>query len=86
MTMPARQQEARVFDNRLVRPGDQVQVLPVKKDGDDLAQQHYDSLRNWLGDGPFTVSWIGKWPCGRIILYLKGAKTGEPGAFASDFM
>lgn len=92
MTMPARQQKTRIHGDRLVRPGDQVRLLPVnlrnydEEECDYFSQEDYDFHRNWLGDGPFTISWIGRWPCGRIMLYLKGAKTDEPGVYASDFM
>ncbi len=92
MTMPAKQQEAYVFGGRIVRPGDQVKLLPArlkKQDeelGDYFIKKNFDFLKNWLGDGPFTISWIGIWPCGRTMLYLKGTKSGEPGACASDFM
>ncbi len=72
---------------------DEVKLLPVDlrnqegEDGDYFAQKAFDSLRSWLGDGPFKVSWIGQWPCGRFMLYLNGAKDGgEPGVPASDFM
>ena len=92
MTMPADQQEAYVYGNRLVRPGDKVELLPVnlreqdEEDGDYFARQDFNSLRNWLGEGPFTISWIGRWPCGQIMLYLKAGKSNGAGAYASDFM
>ncbi len=92
MTSLVRQQEAYVYGNKLVRPGDRVELLPVslrdkdKEYGGYTAQQYFDFLRDWLGEGPFTISWIGRWPCGKTMLYLKGAKSDEPGAEASDFM
>ncbi|MEK7583918.1 MAG: hypothetical protein AAB490_01625 [Patescibacteria group bacterium] len=96
MTMPARECEAYVNDGnggkRLIRPGDEVTLLPVnlreqdEEHGDYFARKEFDCLREWLGDGPFTVSRIGRWPCGKIMLYLKGAKSPKPGAYASDFM
>ncbi len=92
MTEPTIQQEARIYGNRVVRPGDKVEILPVnlrEKDEDDsdyFAQKDFNDLRESLGEGPFTILQIGRWPCGRIMLYLKGAKTDEPGAYASDFM
>ena len=64
---------------RLVGPGDQVDLLP---------EMDTDSARGWLGQGPYTISWIGQWPCGKIMLYLKttgGQNSGEPGAPASEF-
>jgi len=92
MTNPIVIPEAYVYDKRLVRPGDEVKILPVnlrKQDeehGDYFARQQYDFLHRWLGDGPFTISWIGQYPCGRVMLYLKGTKGSEPGAHAYDFM
>ncbi|HEY4483511.1 MAG TPA: hypothetical protein VI953_05045 [Candidatus Paceibacterota bacterium] len=35
-------------------------------------------------DGPYQISWIGQWPCGRVSIYLK-LPGREPGAHASDF-
>lgn len=86
--MPVRQREVYVHDCRLIRPGDQVRLIPASQRAQDRnAQQHFTHLRDWLGGtGPFTVSWIGRWPCGKNMLYLKGTKAGEPGASASDFM
>ena len=97
MTNPVEMDETYVSDGKgeekLVKPGDKVillspQEMQQKRDDKDeyFAQKHFDFLLNWLGEGPFTISWIGKWPCGRIMLYLKGAKSDEPGAYASDFM
>jgi hypothetical protein len=38
------------------------------------------SLREFLGPGPYVISWIGQWRCGRVSLYFSG-----PGAHADDF-
>ncbi|MDP2934657.1 MAG: hypothetical protein Q8N59_02760 [bacterium] len=68
---------------RLVRSGDKVElklISPTKRD-----REHFEFLEKWLGRGPFIISWIGIWPCGRVMLYLK-TTGGEPGAYASDFM
>jgi hypothetical protein len=51
-----------------------------------FARQHFASLQKRLGEGPFIISWIGEWPCGRVMLYLKGTNGSEPGAYAIDFM
>src|SRR5688572_5656442 len=78
-----------------VRSGDQVRLLPVhpdKPEGEDrryLSHTHERFLRKYLrehqlGDGPFTVSWIGLWPCGRFNLYL-GPNRNGPGVKARDF-
>ncbi len=79
---------------RLVKLGDQINLLPPElykrdrkgKDWEVLAKKHVAFLHEWLGEGPFTISWIGHWPCGRIMLYLKGAKTDRLGSYASNFM
>jgi hypothetical protein len=55
------------------------------EDAEALAQRHFEFLCDWLGNGPFTISWIGRWPCGRVMLFLKGAKSDEPGAYTSHF-
>ena len=56
--------------------------------GDEVALADSSAgLEKYLGaKGPFHVSWIVKWPCGKVMLYLKGVKTGEPGVFASDLV
>ena len=96
VTMPANRTEARVQDGkggtRLVRPGDQVDLLPIlpneqEEDDQHITQVHSEFMHRYLeGRGPFTISWIGQWPCGRIMLYLKLAGGREPGTDARDFM
>lgn len=93
MTEPTIQQEARIYGNRLVKPGDKVKILPVnlmkqnyKKDGEYFAKTEVVFLQEWLGEDPLTISWIGRWPCGRIMLYFKGGKSDGAGAYAYDFM
>ncbi len=90
--------ETTIHNGRVVRPGDTVHLLPFEQrkyerlTGDELEDEkelERDRLtRNekWLGKGPFTISWISRWPCGGVTLYLKGAMGSEPGAYASDFM
>ena len=100
MTSPRRISEVLVQDvndgKRLIKQGDTVDLLlpsqrlelltPEEKENDEdyFVQRHYEFLRNWLGEGPFEISWIGLWPCGRAMLYLKNPN-GEPGCHASDF-
>ncbi len=87
-----RSKEATIYGERVIQPGDTVELLPVDKctyeteEDQYWAQREFEENRRWLGNGPFTVSSITKWPCGRVMLYLKGALTDEPGAYASDFM
>ncbi|MFA4833787.1 MAG: hypothetical protein WC619_02985 [Patescibacteria group bacterium] len=75
--------EARVQDGaggtRLVGPGDQVNLSP---------EMDIESAREWLGQGPYTILWIGQWPCGQVMLHLKttgGQNSGEVNAPASEF-
>lgn len=76
--------ETHLPGKRIVRPGDSVELIPPS--GEQPTQQHFDFLHNWLGEGPFTISLIGRWPCGRVMLYLQGTNGSEPGVFASDLM
>lgn len=84
--------KAYVRGKRLVKPGDTVKIVPLdlreKDKGFDRysAERHVDFLRRWLGDGPFIISSIGQWPCGQVMLYLKGAITSCPGVHIHDFM
>lgn len=77
-------------EEREVRSGDLVKLLPVsmpKRDGSYITQTHYDFLKEWLGgEGPFTISWIGRWPCGGVNLYLSLPKGRGPGAKSYDFV
>tara|TARA_Y100000310_G_scaffold162838_1_gene162790 strand:+ start:2654 stop:2944 length:291 start_codon:yes stop_codon:yes gene_type:complete len=73
-------------ERRIVRKGDKVDLSDVDSALDDekkyLAERHDENLRRFLGDGPYEISQIGKWPCGGIMLYFK--PTGA-GAHARDF-
>lgn len=76
---------------RVVRPGDTVKLLPLElreKIGDGYgAQWHQDFMRRFLeGEGPYTISWIGRWPCGKPMIYLALHSGREPGVHASEFM
>ncbi len=88
MTNPVRQKTARVYGGRVVRAGDEVRLLPPSLKGGipSISLQDFNFLVRWLGKGPFIISWIGRWPCGKVMFYLKGAKSDEPGCYASDFM
>ncbi len=61
--------------SRLVRPGDPVELLDP---GNEF-------MLKWLGPGPYIISWIGEWRCGRRSLYLKTEKGGEPGDHEGRF-
>lgn len=77
---PQRISETQIRDGKggmkVVRPGDKADL---SKEADNLA-----FLRDWLGEGPYTISWIGEWPCGRVMLYLTAA--GGAGVLASNFV
>jgi len=66
--------------------------MAKKEQGEDeeeklyFAKRNFEELQRWLGEGPFIISWIGEWPCGRVMLYLKDTKGAESGAYATDFM
>ncbi len=81
MANPETISETQVSDGKggkvLVKTGSRVD-LSVKADNRAF-------LREWLGEGPYTISWIGRWPCGRAELYFAMAG-GDHGAHASDFM
>ena len=89
---PEQREEAKVYKDRVVKSGDEVRLLPVElrekdKDfGDAIAQEEFNRLCNWLGDGPFVIHCIGQWPCGKYMLYLKKEGACGPGVDASDFM
>ena len=95
MTNPIRVEEASVFDGKngtaTVKSGDKVELLTTELrvktsiDEEFFAQKSVDFLRGFLGPGPYTISWFGRWPCGRDMLYIK-KEDGEPGCHASDFM
>ena len=82
MSNPLRVNEAIVRGCRTVNPGDTVELVPNPSAGITF-------MKKWLGEGPYTIAWIGQWPCGRCMLYLKttsGDNSGEPGAHADDFV
>ncbi|MFC2143147.1 hypothetical protein ACFLQN_01990 [Candidatus Aenigmatarchaeota archaeon] len=96
MSIPYRASETLVSDgtgeHRPVRPGDAVCLLPPPEgeyacdSEESRAQRHHASMVRFLGrEGPYEISWIGRWPCGRHSLYLK-MEGREPGAHATEFM
>ena len=88
-----KQNEVYVSDGKggkiVVRPGDKVTLLPPKEGDEEegyLSKKHHDFLQRFLdGPGHYEISWIGLWPCGRAMLYLKLTHGREPGAHASEF-
>ena len=58
--------EATISDGKggetVVRPGDQVWLSP---EADTKFMHEYCA-----GEEPYTISWIGRWPCGGVNIYL----------------
>ncbi|MCX6759729.1 MAG: hypothetical protein NTW46_00060 [Candidatus Nealsonbacteria bacterium] len=78
--------EALIRGNRTVKAGDIVELLPLEL---SLNAKGWQFIREWLGEGPYIISRIGQWPCGKIVIYLKtssGDISEEPWAPASDFI
>ncbi len=52
----------------VVRPGNKVWLSP---------EGNNESMRQFChGQEPYTIKWIGKWPCGGVNLYLEGRGEG----------
>ena len=66
--------EVQLSSKRVIRVGDTVELLKEK-----------DFIRKMLGEKPYIVAHIGRWSCGRYMLYFK-TTDGEPGFMASDFI
>jgi len=92
MVTPTKVDEAHVHGGRLVKPGDTVSIVPItlskrEDEADDsAARRQFNFLQEWLGDGPFTILWIGLWPCGKRMLFLSGAKCSESGVYTHNVM
>jgi len=66
---------------RVVVTGDKVALSP------SLKPKEKEFLTRFLeGPGPYTLSWVGRWPCGGVNLYFKMSHGREPGAKARDFV
>lgn len=75
---------ARVSDGKggkkLVNPGNKVNL---SRDSTGTINQ---LLHQLSGEGPYTISWIGQWPCGGVTLYLETTASGNIGIPVSDFI
>lgn len=87
------QTQAEVYGGRVVEVGDAVHLLPVENHeldpdaGHFLNHRTFRQHRQWLGGtGPFTITRIVRWSCGKIMLYLQGLKCNGIGLYASDLM
>lgn len=66
---------------KMLGAGDQVRLKPDYSADDSFGRR---SMIDFLGgDGPFEIEWVGVWPCGRSMLYLKPRGAG---AHARDFV
>ena len=72
-------EEANVHDGEggfaIVQVGDQVELL---NPNDEFTGRFLS------GPGPYTITRIGQWRCGRKSLYIR-TRDGEPGAHANIF-
>ena len=94
MRMYEKISETPLPNGRIVRPGDEVEILPVdlmeKYNSLDhaRAQKNCDFLKDYLGEGPLIVAFIGEWPepNHEIKLYFNIPGMNQPGIRASYFM
>jgi len=72
----------------IVRKGDKVDLKDIGSIVDDeekyFAEKDRDFHLNWLGKGPYEISNIGQWPCGRVMIYVKTETSSGAGVYASD--
>lgn len=84
--------EAELFGCRKVRAGDAVCIKPAslmkEYEGDkDHAKKEFESLRQWLGKGPFIISSIIiPAPASKAFLYLKDTKVPNSVVCASHLI
>ena len=76
-----------------VRVGDKVDLMPFEQtekgkdpERDYTAKLSYNMEKQHLGKGPYTISQIGHWPCGRIMLYLKTSTSSGSGVYTENMM
>jgi hypothetical protein len=95
---PVSLREANVWDGngqkKLVKPGDTVKLLPVNPEKNENKEGRYLSWDNYKfherrlggGRGPYSISWIGLWPCGRVKFYVKTDICSGSEVYARDLM
>jgi hypothetical protein len=78
---------------KIVRICDKVDLLQFDEtvaakdpERDYMAKHSYDLQKNHLGKGPYEITRIGHWPCGRIMLYIKTATSSGTGVYTDDFV
>ena len=95
MTMPEVIKETEIYDREngltAIKPGSFVKLLPASLRVDSVINREFppgkvfDFIEGILGIGPYMVSWIGQWPCGRVLLYFREGDLSS-GCCASHFM
>lgn len=73
--------------------GSQVKLIPVElqqhadENNTRSAREEFRFHVDWLGSaGPYTITSIGLWPCGRLMLYVRTPNSSGAGVYASDLM
>lgn len=74
--------QCKVHGGRTVKPGESVELVTVEEGAEE---SHFDFHVGWIGLGPFIISHIALWPCGRRMLLLADGKSPGAGAYAVDF-
>ena len=94
MTNPTWLEEI-VLSNRegiptIVRKGQKVDLADIGSVADEeerfFAKKNKNFLLRYLGKGPYSVSEIGMWPCGKVMIYLKTETSPSSGVYASDLV
>jgi hypothetical protein len=88
--------EALVHGGKKIHVGDMVDLVPPDEmykhpDKNPDEELHFNrrsfaNERRWLGEGPYTVAHIGRWPCGRLMVYVKTKTSSGAGVYARDLM
>lgn len=88
MSRPEKRETAEVLDDKVVREGSMVKLVPVKLRTKPDAQNRHDTVIARLGgEGPFRVAWIGTLPAHpRRPLLFFDIRGEEFSAYAEDFM
>ncbi len=56
------------------------------EDNEYFDKKDIDNYHEWLGKGPYSISRIGRWPCGQITLYVDSKKSKGSGVYAENFV
>lgn len=73
-----------------VHKGDKVDLRDISSVVDEeekyFAEKNKDFHLRWLGKGPYEISNIGVWLCGRVMIYVKTKTSSGAGVYASDIV